>query len=265
MLGVLLMSAPALSGSAVPLALFRTVYDLKLDRASSTAAGSINGRLVTEFTGSACAGYVTRSRFVTDASNSEGASQTSDVRMETLEAPDGTFTFDAQTFTDGRRSEQATGVAVRRDGRIAVELTVPKAARYELSGATRFPAEQVREVINAAVEGKRFLSFDLFDGAGDGETWYKTATVIGAPSAAADDLGVETAVADAGIATMRHWPVTISYFDPAEGMTPRFTMAFIVYQNGITRDMRIDYGQFALVGKLTALELLPEEECVRRP
>ena len=38
-------------------------------------------------------------------------------------------------------------------------------------------------------------------------------------------------------------------------------MSFVIYENGIGRKLRIDYGDFALTGKLTQLDLLPDTTC----
>ena len=36
---------------------------------------------------------------------------------------------------------------------------------------------------------------------------------------------------------------------------PSYELSFIVYENGITRRMKLDYGDFALKGKLVRLDL----------
>ena len=38
---------------------------------------------------------------------------------------------------------------------------------------------------------------------------------------------------------------------------------FEVFEDGVSRALRLDYGQFALKGELTALELLPAGDCQR--
>ena len=71
--------------------------------------------------------------------------------------------------------------------------------------------------------------------------------------------------ADAGnagqFARAAFWPVTISYFNEnAKSDTlPVYRMSFKLYENGITRDLTMDYGDFVLTGKLTKLELLDKK------
>jgi hypothetical protein len=38
-------------------------------------------------------------------------------------------------------------------------------------------------------------------------------------------------------------------------------MSFVVYENGIGRALKINYGNFALIGRLTRLDLLPASPC----
>ncbi|MGO7609328.1 EipB family protein, partial [Rhizobium ruizarguesonis] len=54
------------------------------------------------------------------------------------------------------------------------------------------------------------------------------------------------------------WPVTIAYFNEnaKSDALPVYRMSFKLYENGITRDLTMDYGDFVLTGKLAKLELL---------
>jgi hypothetical protein len=38
-------------------------------------------------------------------------------------------------------------------------------------------------------------------------------------------------------------------------------MTFKLYDNGITRNLEMNYGEFILTGNLYSLEVLPESEC----
>lgn len=58
------------------------------------------------------------------------------------------------------------------------------------------------------------------------------------------------------------WPVTIAYFNEnaAGDPTPVYNMSFKLYENGITRDLTMDYGDFVLSGSLVKLELLKPQQ-----
>lgn len=254
---------PLAASAAVPLANYRSVYDLGIDSVELSESSRLKSRMVTEFTGSACAGYTTRIRFVTRSVNDSGKASVEDTRSMMFESPDGFFEFTHETFSDEKLAKRTVGSAVRKDGKVTVTLTEPEEKTFVLTGDIAFPTEQVTRMIEAGAAGQKFVAFDLYDGTDGGEVLFGTANVVGAPTTAADDLGSETAVADAGFAAMRHWPLSVSYFRRPGGteMTPDYTMTIVAYENGVSRDVRLDYGTFALSGKLTGLEMLPTPAC----
>ena len=77
--------------------------------------------------------------------------------------------------------------------------------------------------------------------------------------------------ADAGkageFAKAAFWPVTIAYYNDKTGTDalPIYRMSFKLYENGITRDLTMDYGDFVLTGKLTKLDILKPETCENKP
>lgn len=251
------------AAASVPLINYRSVFDLVLAPGSDIAeAGTVTGRAVTEFSGSECAGYNTSVRFVTESRGKEGERQVDDVRGVSFEA-EGVLEFENESYSDNKLTERSVGTAESGPEGAIVKLSEPTAKTFTVPGDVAFPTGQVQRIIDAAIAGKRFLAFDLYDGTGTGEIVYGTSAVIGAVSIDAGDLGSETGIADAGFAAMRHWPVTISYFkDPSRtDMTPAYSMSLVLYENGMSRDLKIDYGIFALIGKLTHLEVLPTPAC----
>jgi hypothetical protein len=264
LLGSGLSIAPAGAG-ALSLAPHRAVYDLSLaDSGGSESVASVSGRMVMEFTGSRCSGYTTKLRFVTETEDSDGQNQVTDSRASTFEAGDGRrLDFTNETYTDAKLAEESHGSASRKDANIAVALSKPSDKKFNLAGGVVFPTEQMEKILDSARKGERFVSLDLYDGSEDGQTVFATAGVIGAASSSADDIGEETAVKSAGIAALRHWPVTISYFEQKDtaDKAPFYVMHFVMYENGVGRSLRIDYGDFSLDGRLTRLDMLPSQPC----
>jgi hypothetical protein len=254
----------AAHAAPVGLAAHRAIYDLSLATAKpDSPMGDVTGRMVMEFTGSACSGYSTKLRFVTRTEDPDGGDQVTDSRSTMFEAADGkSLDFTNETYTDDALAEESRGSAKRKEKNVAVALTKPSDKTFDLAPSVVFPTEQMMKVIDAARAGQRFLSFDVYDGSEDGETVFATAGVIGAEMRDQDG-GSEKVVKDAGIAGMRHWPVTISYFEKKNGIdeTPFYVMSFVVYENGIGRSLKIDYGDFSLSGQLTKLDILPEAPC----
>jgi len=271
-LRLIIVTATAAAAGTLPagaasfsMASHRAIYDLTLDDASVGGdIADVSGRMVMEFTGSACAGYTTKLRFVTESEDSDGQSQVIDSRSDIFETADGnSMRFVNETFTDDALSEESRGSASRKGKDIAVALTKPSTKSFDLPTAIVFPTEQMQALITGAEAGQRFVSLDLYDGSEDGETVFTTAGVIGPEADDKDDTGDEGTIKAAGLGGLRHWPVTISYFNDKKGgdETPYYVMSFIVYENGIGRSLRINYGNFALSGRLTQLDLLPAQPC----
>lgn len=261
---VLAGALPAQAGT-VGLAAHRAIYDLMLDRSEQTAdLADMSGRIVMEFSGSHCSGYSVDLRFVTEIADQDGDLRITDARTETFENGDGSgFTFDNETFIDETLTEESRGRASRTGDGITVALTKPSKKNFTLDKAVVFPTAQIVQIIEAAQRDQSFLQVDVYDGSEDGETVYATTVVVGRGSDSSVDIGEEVAAREAGVAGLRHWPVTVSYFDQVgEGeQTPIYVMSFILYENGISRHLKIDYGDFAIVGRLTGLEMLAPAKC----
>ncbi len=256
----------AADASPPVLASHRAVYDISLAEAGDGAdVTGVTGRLVLEFTGSACAGYTSKLRFVTETSDGDGLLQRTDSRSMTHESADGMrLDFNNETYAGDILAEESEGKARRDGGDVAVALTRPDEKRFVIRDKVVFPTQQMERIITSALAGDPFVSFEVYDGSESGETVFDTAGVIGKVSTAMNDAADEPVVAEAGIAGMRHWPVTISYFDQRNAggeETPFYVLSFVVYENGVGRTMRIDYGNMVLAGTLTRLEMLPEAPC----
>ena len=255
------------AGEAAPinLAAHRAVYDISLlDSAQGADVNDVSGRLVMEFTGSPCSGYSSKLRFVTRTEDPDGGEHVTDARSATFELPDGkSLNFSNETYAGEVLAEESSGTASRGKNGITVALTKPEEKNLEISGPLVFPTAQMGKILASAVRGDAFLSMEVYDGSEDGQTVFETAGVIGPVSTASDDVGDEKVITDAGLASLRHWPLTLSYFDRSDtGDDPPFyTMSFVMYENGVGRSLKIDYGDFALAGKLTGLELLPSTPC----
>jgi len=278
MLSVRHLSAAALAGLAmlaailpanagpVGLAAHRAIYDLNLDRTDLTAdLADMSGRIVMEFSGSRCGGYAVTLRFVTEIADPDGDLRITDARTETFEDGDGgSFEFANETFIDETLTEESRGTADRTEKGVSVALSKPSKKDFVLDESVVFPTEQIVQIIEAAQRDQNFLQVDVYDGSEDGETVYATTVVVGGGSTDSRDVGDEVAAREAGVAGLRHWPVSVSYFDQVgEGeQTPIYVMSFILYENGISRHLKIDYGDFVIRGRLTGLEMLtPGPEC----
>lgn len=262
---VLLASAAASPAVALTpaetLAPHRAVYDLTLKEANERAGiAGIYGRMVYEFKGSPCAGYTTNFRFVTQIDTGE-EKRLSDQQTTTFEdLNERTFRFTTKSFTDQQLDKEVSGDAAERAGRIKVALDAPQKRDVDLDMG-RFPTEHMIDVLESARAGKRLFESRIFDGSENADQTLLSTTVIGKRSAA-QPSDPELSVA-ASLARSDYWPVTIAYFNDgkAADSQPVYRMAFKLYDNGIIRDLTMDYSDYVLTGKLSKLDMLPPEAC----
>ncbi|MCO5093093.1 cell envelope integrity EipB family protein [Bosea sp. (in: a-proteobacteria)] len=261
---LVLAGAPARAqGTAerVVLAPHRAVYDLVLDEGKpSGSIETAKGRIAFEFTGDACEGYALSFRQVTQLGTPAG-SRLIDARTVSFEAGDGgSYRFKTDN-TSGGTTETVDGTAQKRDGGYEVKLSRPKAETYREVNDALFPNAQMKALIQAARAGQKTLSVRFYDGANSGKDVYDTLSIIG--------KRLETAPSEKPLQRpefekMARWPVTISYYKAGSGeSTPTYSIAFELYENGITGAVRLDYSGFSLRGTLTRLDLLPQEPCAK--
>lgn len=244
----------------------RAIYEMRLDAGSSGAEfGAVEGRLVYEFSGSACEGWESRFRLVTRLSGAEGARLT-DLRTSSFEDPEGRgFSFLNENWVDQRKVEETKGRAERAAAGVHVRLERPEAKDVDLPATVRFPTEHLAQILKMAMAGETFGEIVLYDGSDSGEKSFRTTVVIGRKRSGDEDTTEEPAARHDLLKGHRRWPVDISFFDPAKKdageTTPDYQLGFLLYDNGISRNMRLDYGSFALRGTLSSLEALPSSPC----
>jgi hypothetical protein len=257
-------SGPALAGveGAAGLLPHRAVYDLKLKDASDRSGiEGLNGRMVYEFTGSACTGFTTNFRFVTRINTGEDTRLTDQQTTTFEDTEKGEFRFETKSFTDEQLDKEVSGAAMEADSKVKVAIDLPDPREVELT-ASAFPTEHMLEVIRNARNGNRFFEARIFDGSENGDQSMITNTVIGPQQQPQKEDAGDAAKAGA-FADAAYWPVSIAYFnDGGSGdTTPVYSMSFKLYDNGITRDLTMDYGDFVLSGSLSRLDLLDKPNC----
>ncbi len=257
----LLSGAPAVADPALALVPHHATYRLTLTRSSGEKApAAASGAISYDFNGNACDGYSTTFRQMTEVQPAEGELRVSDMRSATFE--DGAakqFRFNTQTTYSSAEPDDLDGSAAKQsDGSVAVALDKPESAKATLKSAL-FPTEHLMKVIEAARDGKRLLTEPVYDGSDTGRIVFDTLAVIGAPVTAPADEKAAQAAAMTGV---RRWPVSISYFDQGKNDSePVYVLSFELYENGVSRALKLDYGSFVLSGELEDLKILPTPPC----
>ncbi|MCG5247154.1 cell envelope integrity EipB family protein [Methylorubrum extorquens] len=251
-------TAPVPNEAAIRLANHRAVYDLSLARSEGTrAVEGVRGRIVIDFSGDACRGYTMQTRQVTMLNSGESGDRTSDLRSTTFENGDGkSFRFRTTTVLNNAPSPAVDGTAEAADA-LKVKLKEPKRDQFQAEGAVLFPIHHMIRLIEAAKAGETTVSAKVFDGSDDGRKVYDTLAIIGRPNAApAADTERDKPLREGDHGAMRRWPVTLSYFTAGAGeRTPIYTLTFDLYEDGVSGRLHLDYGDFAIDGNLTRLDL----------
>jgi hypothetical protein len=269
-LAVAFMSCgPADAAGGVSFLPHQALYELSLVKSrGSTTINSARGRIVYNFSGSACEGYTSDFRQVSELDAGEGKVTLSDLRSTSWEDANGKsyrFKIDAR-MNDGD-SKPVDGIAERTGDHITVKLKQPEAKTFTIDGAVVFPTEQIRHIIEAAREGKSLLELTVYDGSENGEKIYNTLTVIGKPIPGDRAIGEpDPSTTSDQMKTLTRWPVTVSYFDrdakAKEGEeTPIYAMSFELYENGVSRSLVLDYNEFVISGAMGKFDVHDSKPC----
>ena len=230
----------------------RAVYDLTLAWASGQSGiEGLHGRFVYSFTGAPCQGYVTEMRMVTDVAREHGPLVTDQISSSFEDLEKGAFRFSSTMFSDFNLQSQTAGEASRA-ANLDIALKLDDRNQFKI-GKAEFPTEYLAHVIDAAMAGKRAYEADSFDGSG--EEVMRAVTLIGAREMADDD---ETAA----------WPITTAYFPSGVhggDQTPDYTVSMTLSENGVSRDLLMDFGDFKMAGQLAKLEMLSPADCDDTP
>lgn len=240
-------AAPALAGH-------RAAYVLTVENIRSPDVVGVRGSMGYEVTDS-CDGWAVRQRLEMTITNGDGQ----DIEMvsdyTTWEAKDGLrLRFRMKQTTETAVTSQTEGNAtLRRPGAPGeARFTVPKPAKLELGAGTQFPMAHTVSILNAAREGKKFLSIPLFDGT----------DVDGVEDSSIVILDYKTGVKTdfAPLASLPSTRVRLAFFDRKPGtVTPAYEVAMRYWENGVADDMQMDFGDFVMRAKMKELSIQPKK------
>ncbi len=253
------------------LAPHRAVYEMTLAASrGGSGVSAVTGRMAYEFTGSPCEGYTQSMRFVTRMTNQSGNTVVTDLRSTTWEEGTGKrFRFDSSQFRDEKATDATAGDAARPGATddVKVELTKPAKKNISLSQRVYFPIQHTIALLNAAKGSKGSFRADLYDGSEKGEKVYDTVAAIGRTQAVGGNRKLPQVKNADRLDGVRAWPVSIAYFEPGsdkQDALPVYELAFLIFENGVSRKLYIDYGEFALNGELREIIFHEPSKCEQK-
>jgi hypothetical protein len=225
--------------------------------------------MVYELTGSTCEGYTQNMRFVTLMVNQNGNTITTDLRSSSWEEATGKrFRFNSSQFRDQKPTEATAGDAARANtaGDVKVELTKPAKKDLSLSSRVHFPVQHSIALIKAAKTNQTIFRADLYDGSEKGEKVYDTVSFIGRQIPAGGNRQLPAVKNADALDQIPAWPVSIGYFEPDSDKAdavPVYELSFLFFENGVSRKLFIDYGEFAIQGVLREIVFHEPSKCER--
>jgi hypothetical protein len=248
---------------AAELASHRAVYDLQLSATESSAdIAGLSGRMVLEWSGNSCDGYTLNQRLVTQMSDTDGGVAVRDLRMASWESGEGDqFRYEVKRFAGSQLEETVSGFAERSVGTSSAVFSEPDGVELDLPQDVIFPSEFVRDLVATAVDGKSLMTASVFEGA-ETDRYYVVSSFIGKPS---DSAALDTPTMSGEGQTLTgapSWPVQVSYFLPNdnEGL-PDYQVSYRLFANGVSSNMRLDYGDIVIDGLLKEVTYLAQEPC----
>jgi len=260
---------PAVAAASGTFLSHQALYELSLIKSrGSNAINAARGRILYNFSGSACEGYTSEFRQVSELNSGEGKMTLSDLRSTSWE--DGTgksYRFKIDTRMNDSDASPVDGVAERSGDHITVKLKQPVAKTFNLEGNVVFPTEQIHKIIEAARSGKSVLELTVYDGSDNGEKVYNTLSVIGQPIPGDRSIASpDPSTANDQMKVLTRWPVTVSYYDrdarAKDGeQTPVYAMSFELFENGVSRALVLDYNDFVISGALGKFDVKDSKPC----
>jgi hypothetical protein len=228
--------------------------------ASGQSPVSATGLIAYEFRGSACEGYTSNFRQMTEMERSEGEPLSLQVNAMSYEDANGKS---MRFQIDSRGPQEAApvaGTATRgANDDLRVELTKPQSKTLVLGHDILFPTQHVERLIEAAKHGGGAMEARVYDGSDTGSKIFATMSVIGKEASKPGEDAEQ-----AQLRSVRRWPVVVSYFDETStDSAPEYTLSFDLYENGVSGSLKLDYGVFALRAHLRKLEILPTPSCAK--
>jgi hypothetical protein len=241
----------------------RAAYRLSLDRARDNSdVARAEGAMLYEVV-DACDGWATRQRFQLRLTDRDGQDVETTSDYSTYETKDGrSIRFSLTQTSQGAVSQRIAGEATITAEGGTVTYTEPEAKQETLPRGTLLPMLHTIRSLAAARAGSRMLVVPLFDGTSpDGAQ--DTTTVISAwqqPQGGTQAAGRFPALAQLGSARMR-----VAFFDrnPAGAggggaSAPDYEVGLRYFENGVADELKMEFGEFSVDGRLQELALLPD-------
>ena len=247
------------SAGAAEIMPHRALYTMSLGRASGDAGVTeAHGTMVYQW-GESCDGWTVEQRYRLKMGYAESPDINIASNFVTWEAKDGLrYRFSQKETRNGTEDDEISGKA-RLDGPGkggTADFEKPESKSFKLPPGMMFPSAHTIFLIDKARAGEIFIPKHIFDGA-TVENAVLVSAVIG-PKVAPD----AAAIKQSPLLNRPGWRVRLAFF-PADPKVekPDYELGMLLLDNGVSRDMVIDYGDYSIRAKLDDIEAMPKAGC----
>jgi hypothetical protein len=259
-LTVVAASLVAFDAGAVDLQSHVAAYDLTLVSArSSSGISGIEGRMVLEWIGS-CEGATFNQRMGLRIDRADNQTLVSDLTLTSWESRDGEqMRFGFRDVVNGKVIREFRGQAGADgpEGSGQVDFTIPEGKTEKLPPGILFPTAHMRAIILRAAQGDQIISRKIFELSADNLV-YDAVAFVSKTVPAGDASGEHHEL----LAEQRSWRMTIGFFDVVtKSDTPAYEVGLRIFENGVSTEVQLDYGDFKVDAKLRELTYLSGSGC----
>lgn len=244
---------------AVDLASHKAIYDIRM---KSTQTGSqvldVRGKMLFTFKKS-CDGWISNHKFSLNYEYTGTPPLDVESQFTSFEGFNGKLlNFSSNRTTNGEPDQQLRGLATISDAKHMAEFSIPEDLSFQLTNATLFPAAHTIKLIDAAQKGQKIVNAQVFDGSDD-KGPVEINAVIGKPTLPQPDTKLDKTLAGGA-----GWLMRLAVFPNASDDNQTisdYEMTMNLLENGVIKDMTVDYHNFSVTQKLVAVEPLKEDKC----
>jgi EipB-like len=254
--------ASAGTAGAVDIAPHRALYSMTLGSTkSNSGVVAARGTMVYEW-GETCDGWTVEQRYKLNMQYSDSPDVEISSNYVTWESKDGLkYRFNERKLRNGEPDEEVRGDA-QLDGPGqggSAEFVRPTKDHMDLAPGVVFPTAHTLDLITHAAKGEQFLSRLVFDGSAEENAAQITAVIGGEQIAVAKQTGDGP---KSPLLDRPSWRMRLAFFPAGtKADQPDYELGMQLLDNGVSREMLLDYGDFAIKAKLDEIEALPRPAC----
>jgi hypothetical protein len=241
------------AAAAADLASHRAAYRLTLDTArGASGIESAQGAMLFEVVDQ-CDAWTSQQRFTLSVTARDGMTTERQSDYVTWEAKDGrSMRFRLRQIVDGTVAQVIVGearLAANGTGGV-VRYREPAEVEVPLPPGTLFPMTHSLRILEAARAGQRFLAAPLFDGTSEDGAMESNSAIIG--RVAPEEVRFPA------LSPLASWRFRIAFFEPTNSSgSPDYEVGIRYWENGIADELKMDFGDFVVDGRMETLEIIP--------